>query len=177
MIASEKGLAGLDNYIHAAYLDDSGMFWIGTSDGLWRYRPADGVPPARFSPPGLPTADILEMTGTADGAVWWRTHDTLVRYQGGQGTAFTNLWREDSASFYEQNPGLARILSRMAVDGNRLWLTGPGAGLVRFEGTNQLRWTRQQGLPSDDTGTVAAAPDGGVWFAVRARQCLGTRAF
>ena len=33
-------------------------------------------------------------------------------------------------------------------------MTGPGAGLVRFEGTNQLRWTRQQGLPSDDTGTV-----------------------
>ncbi len=58
------------------------------------------------------------------------------------------------------------FLTRLAVAGNRLWLTGPGAGLVRFEGTNQVRWTRPQGLPSDDTGTVAAAPDGGVWFAV-----------
>jgi ligand-binding sensor domain-containing protein len=173
VIASEKGLAGLDNYIQGAYLDDSGMFWIGTSDGLWRYRPADGVPPARFSPSGLPTADIWEMTGTADGAVWWRTHDTLVRYQDGQGTAFTNLWREGSALFYEQNPWLSERLSHMAGDGNRLWLTGPGAGLVRFEGTNQVRWTRQQGLPSDDTGTVAAAPDGGVWFAVKEDSAWG----
>ena len=165
MIASDNGLAGLDNYIQGAYLDESGLFWIGTSDGLWRYRPAEGAPPARFSPPGLPTGDIFEITGTADGAVWWRTHDTLVRYQGGQGTAFTNLWREGSS--YEQNPWLWRSLSRMAVEGNRLWLVGPGAGLVRFEGTNQLRWTRQQGMPSDDTGTVAAAPDGGVWFTVK----------
>jgi len=177
VISSEKGLAGLDNYIHGAYLDDSGMFWIGTSDGLWRYRPADHVPPARFVPPGLPTADIFEMTGTADGAVWWRTHDTLVRYQGGQGTTFTNLWREGSVSFYEQNPGLTQVLSRMAVDGNRLWLTGPGAGLMRFEGTTQLRWTRQQGLPSDDTGTVAAAPDGGVWFAVKEDSAWGLARF
>ena len=61
----------------------------------------------------------------------------------------------------------------MAVDGNRLWLTGPGAGLVRFEGTNQVRWTRQTGLRSDNTGTVAAAPDGGVWFAAKEDSAWG----
>jgi PAS domain S-box-containing protein len=163
VIASEKGLAGLDNYVQGAYLDDSGMFWIGTSDGLWRYRPADGVPPSRFSPPGLPTADIFEMTGTADGAVWWRTAGALVRYQGGQGTVFTNLysWRPnpDSTQYQFVFPCL------LAASGNRLWVTGPGLGLVRFDGTNQVRWTRQQGLPSDDTGTVAAGPDGEVWLA------------
>jgi signal transduction histidine kinase/DNA-binding response OmpR family regulator len=41
-------------------------------------------------------------------------------------------------------------------------------GLVRFDGTNQVRWTRQQGLPSDDTGTLTVSPDGEVWLAVGA---------
>jgi signal transduction histidine kinase/CheY-like chemotaxis protein/streptogramin lyase len=54
------------------------------------------------------------------------------------------------------------------VSGERLWMTGPGAGLVRFDGTNQVRWTRRQGLPADDTGTVTVAPDGSIWVAVGA---------
>jgi signal transduction histidine kinase/CheY-like chemotaxis protein/ligand-binding sensor domain-containing protein/protocatechuate 3,4-dioxygenase beta subunit len=163
ILADENGLAPLAPL--GACLDDSGMFWMGTSDGLWRYRPADGVPPVRFSPPGLHTAeDIYEITCTSDGAVWWRTRDALVRYQGGQGTVFTNLWRPDSTAVQEQKI----YPCRLAASGDRLWLTGPGTGLVRFDGTNQVRWTRQQGLPSDDTGTVTTSPDGEVWVAIGA---------
>ena len=145
-----------------ACLDDSGMIWFETRKGLWRYRPTAGTPPARFSPPGLPTDGIFEMKATSDGAIWWRTLGALVRYQGGQGTVFTNLWRPDLA-FGSALPQL------LAASGNRLWVTGPGVGLVRFDGTNQFRWTRQQGLPTDDTGTVAAGPDGEVWLAVGAQ--------
>ena len=162
---TENGLGGIGNGPIAAYLDGSGMFWVPTSDGLWRYRPAEGAP-ARFSPPGLPTDNIPEISGTADGAVWWRTGDALVRYHDGQGVVFTNLWRPDS--FVAGTPANSTIAmpQRLAAAGNHLWLTGPGNGLVRFDGTNMVRWTRQQGLPSDDTGTVATSPDGEVWVAV-----------
>ena len=164
VLSSENGMTALPTSPLGACLDDSGMFWMGTIDGLWRYRPADNTPPARFSPPGLHAGGdpIYELTTTSDGAVWWRTHDALVRYQGGQGTVFTNLWRAD--------PIVGRVMFpfRTAATGSRLWLTGPGAGLVRFDGTNQVRWTRQQGLPSDDTGTVTSSPDGEIWVAVGA---------
>ncbi len=162
---TESGLGGIGNGPIAAYLDGSGMFWLPTSDGLWRYRPAEGAP-ARFSPPGLPTDNIMELRGTADGAVWWRTGDALVRYHDGGGVVFTNLWRPDTSA--NQNSADANVVypQRLAVAGNRLWMTGPGAGLARFDGTNMIRWTRQQGLPSDDTGTVATSPDGEVWVAV-----------
>jgi ligand-binding sensor domain-containing protein len=70
---------------------NNGMLWIG-AEGLWRFNPADGKRPALFNPPGLPTDGIMEITGTADGAVWWRTREALVRYHGERGTVFTNLW-------------------------------------------------------------------------------------
>ena len=161
---SKDDLAGLVNGPLGVCLDGSGMFWVATSDGLWQYRPSDGAAPVRFSAPGLPAGgDILEITSTSDGAVWWRTLDALVRYRDRQGTVFTDLWRPDVA----ENRAVA-LPQRLAVSGDQLWLTGPGAGLVRFDGTNQVRWTRQQGLPSDDTGTVTVAPDGTVWVAVGA---------
>ena len=50
--------------------------------------------------------------------------------------------------------------------GGHLWVTGPGAGLIRFDGTNEVRFGQPQGLRSEDTGPVAAAPDGGLWLAV-----------
>jgi ligand-binding sensor domain-containing protein len=77
---------------------------------------------------------------------------------------FTNLWRQEEWS--TPLPFLAHFPRRLAVTGDRLWLTGPGVGLIRFEGTNQLRFGPQQGLIAEDTGTVATAPDGTVWLDV-----------
>jgi signal transduction histidine kinase/DNA-binding response OmpR family regulator/protocatechuate 3,4-dioxygenase beta subunit len=168
-LSSENGLTGLSVGPLSAYLDGTGMFWLGTSEGLLQYRPAEGAPPLRFSAPGLPTGDIIfEITGTSDGALWWRTSEALVRFQDGHGTVFTNLWRPDHSAFDAAINWDVTLPQRLAAAGNRLWLTGPGVGLVRFDGTNQVRWTRQQGLPSDDTGTLTVSPDGEVWLAVGA---------
>jgi hypothetical protein len=165
-LSAKEGPTGTPNAPLSACLDAEGVFWMGTSDGLWRSRAAGGAPATRFSPTGLPTGDILEMQTTGDGAIWWRTPAALVRYAGGRETVFTNLypWRPDPApaEFRVQFP------YHLAASGNRLWVTGPGLGLVRFDGTNQTRWTRQQGLPSDDTGTVTVGPVGEVWLAVGA---------
>ncbi len=165
-LSAEQGMTAAPNSPLGACLDANGVFWMGTVEGLWRYRPTGGAPATRFSPPSLPTDGILEMQTTSDGAIWWRTGSALVRYHAGQGAVFTNLysWRPnpDSTEYQVVFP------YHLAASGNRLWVTGPGVGLVRFDGTNQIRWTRQQGLPADDTGTVTAGPDGEVWLAVGA---------
>ena len=158
----------------ALHQDTNGVLWIG-ANGLWRYNPADGKPPARFNEPGLPTDEIQEITSTTDGAIWWRTQEALVRYRGERGTVFTNLWRKE-----ESKGPFAYLLHfprRLAVAGDRLWLTGPGVGLIRFEGTNQIRFGRQQGLVSEDTGTVTTAPDGAVWLAVGKKDINGVARF
>ncbi len=146
----------------STYRGADGDFWLGTHEGLWRYNPADGKRPAKFAEPGLPTDDIIEITGTADGAVWWRTRapQALVRCDGRRGIVITNLWRDEP---YSQS---TYFRQRLAAAGDRLWLTGLGAGLVRFDGTNRVRFGRDQGLVSEDTGPVTVAPDGAVWLVV-----------
>ncbi|MSU36740.1 MAG: hypothetical protein EXS36_16910 [Pedosphaera sp.] len=94
--------------------DTNGVFWLGTVDGLWLDNPEDDKPPVRFTTPNLRTDGILEITGTADGAIWWRTQEALVRFHGGHGTEFTNLWRYDNPSWLKSFP------QRLAVVGDRL---------------------------------------------------------
>src|SRR5262245_9696262 len=79
----------------AVHLDNKGKFWIGTSRGLLQYDPAREGAAIPLTTPGIPSDDVTEIAGTADGAVWWRTGDgSLVRYDGVDGTVFTNLWRD-----------------------------------------------------------------------------------
>lgn len=144
------------------YRDAQGTFSIGTVDGLWRYNPTNSEGPRKFSEAGVPTRDILEITGTPDGALWWRMRQPpgLVRYQDGQATLFTNIWRAAPSAWDADFP------QRMAVADGHLWVTGPGAGLIRFDGTNEVRFSRQQGLSSQDTGALTAGPNGALWLAV-----------
>ena len=172
---TETGVRGLTPGPLGAYLDNTGLFWAGTSDGLWRFRAEGDSPAMRFPTPDLPGGDlILEITGTTDGAVWVRTPKALARYHGTQATIFTNLWRPEPfpLTTYDEASQALYCPRWLAASGNQLWLTGPGAGLVRFDGTNQVHWTRQQGLPSEDTGPVTASADGQVWFAVGAAGVL-----
>ena len=94
----------------------------------------------------------MEITGTPDGAVWWRTYQHLIRYAGAHASVFPIPEERLPAAY----------IAHLAVSGNHLWVTGPGAGLIRFDGTNEM----PQGLDSEDTGPVTVAPDGAVWLAV-----------
>src|SRR5262245_52474640 len=111
----------------AVHLDNKGKFWIGTSRGLLRYDPATEGPAIPFTSPGNLTNDVAEFAGTADGAIWWRNAGTtLVRYDGVQEVAFTNLWRND--------PSWLNLVGRhIAASGKYLWASGPGAALTRFD--------------------------------------------
>jgi signal transduction histidine kinase/ligand-binding sensor domain-containing protein/DNA-binding response OmpR family regulator/protocatechuate 3,4-dioxygenase beta subunit len=163
ILGSDEGLPTAMNGPCSFYRSEHGDMWLGDAEGLWRYNPADAKRSWKFTEPGLPTDDIREIAGTPEGAVWWRINhpQAVVRYDGRQGIVFTNLFRNEPFLGNRVYP------QRMAAaGGDRLWLTGPGTGLVRFDGTNQVRFGRDQGLVSQDTGPVAVAPDGAVWLAV-----------
>jgi ligand-binding sensor domain-containing protein len=128
----------------STYLDVKGVFWHGTIEGLWRYDPADGRPPAPFAVPTNPNDRIVEVTGTADGAIWWRTVEgELVRLQDGRQTRFTNIFRPEKVL----PVGATYNPSRMAVAGNHLWLTGPGVGRPAWR-AQPRRFGVQHGLLS-----------------------------
>lgn len=175
-LTPEDGLPSVSGPL-SLYRDSHGTFWLGTDEGLFSYNPAENERPRKFLEPGVPTDRIVEITGTPDGALWWRTRQSqvLVRYESGDATVFTNLWREvpdlsPQSSSGKKVPYVADFPQRMAVANGHLWVTGPGAGLIRFDGTNQVRFGLQQGLVSEDTGPVTAAPDGAVWLGVANEQ-------
>ena len=97
----------------------------------------------------------MELRATPDGALWGRGPGEVVRYEGKQQTFFTNAYHDNGYYF---GAHLA-----VAPDG-RVWLTGAGSGLVRFDRTNTIHLTPKDGLLSMDTGGLSVAPDGAVWF-------------
>jgi PAS domain S-box-containing protein len=150
-LGHEEGLPGLVSSA-AMHLDRNGTFWLGTPEGIWRYSPTEGQPPARFNPPGLSAKEAPVLARTGDGVLWFRNSEALTRYDGKKSVTFTN--------WIKYGP--------MAADpkkDDRLWATGPGAGLMRFDGTNLVRFTREHGLRSDDTGPLSVEADGQVWLA------------
>ena len=156
-LTREEGLPG--GLGEAMHLDSDGTFWLGTTERVvWGYHPAEGQPPVKFTAPGLPSGRLRQITRTSDGALWFRSADELARYDGASVVTFTNLW----------DRGTVVIGSTATVPGKdgRLWVTGWGAGLIRFEGTNFVRFTREHGLLSDDTHGLSVAPDGTVWLVV-----------
>jgi PAS domain S-box-containing protein len=172
-LTRENGLASSTAPL-SDYRDANGVFWKGTMDGLWRFDPDSGQAPVPVDVPIKPDDRILEITGTADGAIWWRTlSGELVRYQAGQRTLFTNVYHPEPLEFV----GVSYNPSRMAAVGNGLWLTGPGVGLIRLEGTNRFRFGREEGLASEDTDAMVVAPDGAVWLAVGKHRREGVARF
>ena len=136
---------------------DGGVWFACGLGGLVRYVPADSAGPARaeaVSEPSLKRFD-LELRSTPDGALWERRRRDVVRYDGKQETVFTNAY---PLVRYSWGAHLAA-----APDG-RVWLTGIGSGLVRFDRTNMIHLTPKDGLLSMDTGGLSVAPDGAVWF-------------
>src|SRR5262249_17522257 len=150
-LGREEGLPGLAGQ-RSTFLDQKGVLWLGTTEGIWRYDTTRSQPPARFTAPGLPTKNIRTIAGTGDGAVWFQTPEALVRYNG---TSVASLTNSMKVYWMVGDPKKA----------DRLWCTGDGAGLIRFDGTNFVRFTRQNGLLSDTTGVLNVGADGQVWLA------------
>ncbi len=135
-----------------------GDIWFACAlGGLAHYVPADSARSARAVAVSEPSMERfhLELRSTPDGALWERRYSEVVRYDGSQETVFTNAYTNTSGYY---NAHLAA-----APDGH-VWLTGAGAGLVRFDRTNMTRLTPKDGLLSMDTGGLSVAPDGAVWF-------------
>lgn len=55
-----------------------------------------------------------------------------------------------------------RVRAVTVTSDGTVWATAPGAGLLRYDGNEWTTYTRDDGLPHDEVGSLAAA-DGAVW--------------
>jgi len=134
--------------ISAIAVDPSGTIWVGTANGLRRYKP-------NFQKGQTTGFDTQAMAMLVDrhGVLWIGTINSgLVRYQGGK---FTALHKQD---------GLAsdRILSLAESDDGSLWV-GTEDGLSQLSDVKFPALSATEGLAQEACLAVAAAPKGGVW--------------
>lgn len=119
---SDKGLP--NDMVHAIRRDPDGTVWLGTEDGLWRYRDRE------FTSAGLQGVALNCLHRDRDGALWIGTNDRGVyRLRDGrfrQLTTAEGLYNDSPYVFLDDGLG-------------RLWMgSGKGPFFARFDELNAV---------------------------------------
>ena len=105
---------------------------------------------------GLFQPTIYSILQTKDGFLWLGTQDSLIRFDG---MRFRQFELDGSAVQHS----LVRDLAQDR-EGN-LWAALIGGGLVKVSASGAVtRYTRQNGLPSDNTSCVVSDSHGALWI-------------
>ncbi len=106
-------------------------------------------------PQGLPQATIFSILQTEDGYLWLGTPAGLIRFDG---VRFITI--PDCAGVPADK---LRIRDLCEDRAHQTWIATDGMGLIRFRGTEPLRYTRAQACPRIQSRCVLPDRDGSVW--------------
>lgn len=141
--------------------------WIGVCFGLLVLAelPASALDPGRRltqyliriwqTRQGLPQSSIVAIHQSKDGYLWLGTDDGLVRFDGVRFTSPDDL---DGLALPKMS---VRQLAEDSHGG--LWIATSNAGLFRVENGTVARFSRRDGLPSDDVACLFPGRDGNLW--------------
>lgn len=140
--------AGLPNYpVTTVYQDRFGAYWIGTLGG-GLVRIVDGVVRRFTGADGLPSDSITSVAGGPGDSVW-------------VGTTGAGAFRLEGDRIVERllPSRVGSIVRTIEFDGHTTFIGGTGLLALRPDGTEQ-RWSRANGLGSDDVRVLYATPRG-----------------
>jgi signal transduction histidine kinase/CheY-like chemotaxis protein/ligand-binding sensor domain-containing protein len=156
----------LRNNIQEIMKGSDGTVWLGTLNGIERYRP-DGSLESIASINGQPLGEVTAIQEDRRGNVWVASGGGL--FDGAY------RWDGDSWKHYGAADGLAaRRIHKIRKDREgRLWFLGLGLniadsldqpGAFRYDGKTFERWDVSRGLLSNRVYAFAEGPDGAYWF-------------
>ena len=139
------------NNVYSVFRDRGGRTWAGTwGAGLTRF---DGATVARFdTTQGLPSGHITAVFEDRAGRLLVGTP---------QGVAIVAGHR--AIPYPDPREWLTIVWAIHQDDDGALWF-GTNRGLVRQQGSEFTRYTRQDGLPDDTVVTLLGARGGGLWI-------------
>ena len=140
------------NAVYALFEDREGTIWVGTSDGIDRFREWPVTPLSVKQ--GLSNSNATSVLAARDGSIWIGTADGL------------NRWREGRTTIYRTrtDPGLPddSIQSLFEDERGRIWVSG-SRGLAAFENG---KFTAVPAVPGGFTHAIATDNRGGLWLSL-----------
>ena len=139
-----------------------GSLWVGCSPGgLLRIGRRSGVVRHYGSESGLTHDHIIALALDRENHLWVSTEAGLFRSSAAP----------SSIRFEEVNPPWSqkvKTYTRALLGRDRQVWVANGDGLACFQAGKWTRFSRQDGLKSDDVGYLAQTPDGSLWIGYRA---------
>jgi ligand-binding sensor domain-containing protein len=149
--------------LRAVAQDAQGALWFGGQSGLTRW---DGERfTAHTMPGGRASTQIWSLLIDRHGRLWVGTEGGVYRRRG---TRFEAVDLPGG----ELPDATPRFTSRLAFamtedrQGN-VWLGMDGGGVLKFDGDRCTRYTRSEGLASNDVTAIVEDRDGALWFTSR----------
>jgi signal transduction histidine kinase/ligand-binding sensor domain-containing protein len=147
----------IETVAEAAAGEDAGALWVGTADGLWRWK--DGVTRRYGKADGLVSARVLSVLPTPEGTLWVGTDRGLHPMRAGQ----------VEAPLFTGTP----VFSLARIGAGRVWVGGEGrlghvdqtaAGFVYTQVPNAPApvWEMNRAMGEDDRGVLWVASIGGL---------------
>jgi ligand-binding sensor domain-containing protein len=149
--------------LRAVAEDAQGALWFGGQSGLTRW---DGE---RFTAytvgDGRAPTQIWSLLVDRHGRLWVGTEGGVYRRRG---TQFEAVDVADGEPLDSTPRFSTRLAFAMAEDrqGN-IWMGMDGGGVLKFDGERYTRYTRSEGLASNDITAIVEDGDGALWFTSR----------
>jgi PAS domain S-box-containing protein len=143
VFAQSDGLSG--DYVNGLFEDREGNVWVGTHDGLDRFR--EFPVPTISTKQGLSNPYVRSVLADRDGSIWLSTQDGLNRWKDGQITIYrkrSGLPDDDVESLFQDGKG-------------RLWVSTHGGVACPENG----RFTKVHGVPI--VNSFAGDSAGNLW--------------
>lgn len=140
-----------------------GTLWFGGQSGLTRWD--EGGFSRVDVADDLPAAQIWSLLLDRHGRLWVGTEAGLYRRDQGH---FQRVELPD-APVPGENPRFNRRLAFALVEDRQgqVWIGMDGVGALKFDGQRYTRYTRADGLASNDITAIVVADDGALWFTSR----------
>ncbi len=150
LFSREDGLSS--DEVLALFEDREGTIWVGTSEGIDRFREWPVTPLSVKQ--GLSNSNATSVLAARDGSIWIGTADGLNRWKDGR----TTIYRR------RNHPGLPddSIQSLFEDERGRIWVSG-SRGLAAFENG---KFTAVPAVPGGFTHAIASDNRGGLWLSL-----------
>ena len=150
LFTHEDGLSS--DEVLALFEDREGTIWVGTSEGIDRFREWPVTPLSVKQ--GLSNSNATSVLAARDGSIWIGTADGLNRRKDGR----TTIYRRRT------DPGLPDdlIQSLFEDERGRIWVSG-SRGLAAFENG---KFTAVPAVPGGFTHAIASDNRGGLWLSL-----------